>query len=87
MSHLIKNYAVCQFSYFRLWYLKSLKCKFIFKAAKMGIVEFVNSADPVEAALQLGLHCLNSKYDIIWRKEFFSNFADEDFRIFFFKYI
>ena len=23
MSHLIKMYAVCQFSYFRLWYLKS----------------------------------------------------------------
>ena len=23
MSHLIKTYAVCKFSYFRLWYLKS----------------------------------------------------------------
>ena len=79
MSHLIKNYAVCQFSYCRLWYLKSLKCKFIFKAAKMEIVEFVNSADPVEAALQLGLHCLNSQYDIIWRKEFFFKFCRRRF--------
>ena len=25
MSHLIKIYAVCKFSYFRLWYLNSLK--------------------------------------------------------------
>ena len=29
MSHLIKIYAVCKFSYFRLWYLKFLYKMFI----------------------------------------------------------
>ena len=28
-SHLIKIYAVCKFSYFRLWYLKSLSKHFL----------------------------------------------------------
>ena len=27
MSHLIKIYAVCNFSYFRLWYLKTSLCE------------------------------------------------------------
>ena len=32
MSHLIKIYTVCKFSYFRLWYLKELTYKLSRKA-------------------------------------------------------
>ena len=50
MSHLIKIYAVCKFSYFRLWLLKSLETK---------IAEFANSIDIDEAAPHLDLHHLS----------------------------
>ena len=62
MSHLIKIYAVCKFSYFRHWQSKSLKFVILLllksgfilltlKLPRKKIVESVNSVDPDEVAL------------------------------------
>ena len=52
MSHLIRIYAVCKFSKFRLWYLNSFK---ILKATKMNIAEFANGVEPDDQFHQLDL--------------------------------
>ena len=61
MSHLIKVYAVCKFSYFHLWCLIKELMK---QKMKIHVAEFANSEDSDEVAhhepLHLAQHCLPS---------------------------
>ena len=69
--------------------LKSILHSFTLQAPYMKIVECGNRLDPDEAAHNelphFDLHCcplfLNSKYDILWMKLFFLNFAEVSFAV------